>query len=578
MKPSIIHSIAVCLTAFALPFMVACNSQEESLTDTTEAALYLNIEPIVQSRAGVAELPDNEKMKSVRVVVLHADGTVEHNRDFSLEDAQAQKTILLKVTPDEKKRIFLFANEESVSAVEGVTGENQTLTDFFESYTDGDSGFEDAVNGLYFAPDYSGGKPIPMSSMYEIDFPAKGNFDGTFYVVRVATKFMVNFINWRGEDVIVDNFTIASHADKNFLMAHVGNSEQNRLLFNGKPWINWLKEVSDASSENDDYATTEAAGWLKDYGLPTQAKAETYTHGTVIVGKQTIDTENPANSKPGVAENVPVFYLPESKNPKAGATDGEQEYTMTIYINGRSEPFVCKLPNLKALFRNTHVVVNITMYHNLELSVDVIPFTPIDLKPDYGLQREEFTGYIIGKDLQGNDCWYDGNYYDPATAVPLYLGPKDNKGKFVTINGNEYLLVYADYERTAARLDHFFEKETRKKYLLTPEGITGYEIGNDMYLNKLRQRVWLDFGGDPNGNDDAKAIYEALKNVGLELKCCRILYEWDRLNWNQARWWGWKDVYPKYWFDVLGNRYPWSEGDTEKKRKGKLGEWVQYLE
>ena len=578
MKPSIIHSIAVCLTAFALPFMVACNSQEESLTDTTEAALYLNIEPIVQSRAGVAELPDNEKMKSVRVVVLHADGTVEHNSDFSLENAQAQKTILLKVTPDEKKRIFLFANEESVSAVEGVTGENQTLTDFFESYTDGDSGFEDAVNGLYFAPDYSDGKPIPMSSMYEIDFPAKGNFDGTFYVVRVATKFMVNFINWRGEDVIVDKFTIASHADKNFLMAHVGNSEQNRLLFNGKTWINWLKEVSDASSENDDYATTEAAGWLKDYELPTPSEAKTYTHGTFIVGKQTIDTENPANSKPGVAENVPVFYLPESKNPKAGATDGEQEYTMTIYINGRSEPFVCKLPNLKALFRNTHVVVNITMYHNLELSVDVIPFTPIDLKPDYGLQREDFTGYIIGKDLQGNDCWYDGNYYDPTTAVPLYLGPKDNKGKFVSINGNEYLLVYADYERTAARLDHFFEKETRKKYLLTPEGITGYEIGNDMYLNKLRQRVWLDFGGDPNGNDDAKAIYEALKNVGLELKCCRILYEWDRLNWNQARWWGWKDVYPKYWFDVLGNRYPWSEGDTEEKRKDKLGEWVQYLE
>lgn len=577
MKPSIIHSIAVCLTVFALPLMVACSSQEESLTDTTEAALYLNIEPIVQSRAGVAELPDNEKMKSVRVVVLHADGTVEHNRDFSLEDAQTQKTILLKVTPDEKKRIFLFANEESVSAVEGVTGENQTLTDFFESYTDGDSGFKDEVNGLYFAPDYSDGKPIPMSSMYEIDFPAKGNFDGTFYVVRVATKFMVNFINWRGEDVIVDKFTIASHADKNFLMAHVGNSEQNRLLFNGKTWINWLKEVSDASSENDDYATTEAAGWLKDYELPTSAKAE-YTHGTVIVGKQTIDTENPANSKPGVAENVPVFYLPESKNPKAGATDGEQEYTMTIYINGRSEPFVCKLPNLKALFRNTHVVVNITMYHNLELSVDVIPFTPIDLKPDYGLQREEFTGYIIGKDLQGNDCWYDGNYYDPATAVPLYLGPKDNKGKFVSINDKEYLLVYADYERTAARLDHFFEKETRKKYLLTPEGITGYEIGNDMYLNKLRQRVWLDFGGDPNGNDDAKAIYEALKNVGLELKCCRILYEWDRLNWNQARWWGWKDVYPKYWFDVLGNRYPWSEGDTEKKRKDKLGEWAQYLE
>ncbi|WP_145996567.1 hypothetical protein [Alistipes sp. cv1] len=390
MKPNIIHSIVICLTAFALLFMVACSSQEESLPDNvTEAVLYLNIATIGQTRASTAELPDNEKMNSVRVVVLHAaDGTVEHNRHFSLEGAQAQKTILLKVTPNEKKKIFLFANEESVSTVEGVTveGENQTLTAFFNSYTEGMPGFEAVVNNLYFAPDYSGGKPIPMSSMYEIDFPEKGNFDGTFYVVRVATKFMVNFMNWRGEEVIVDNFTIASHADKNFLMAHVNDSEQNEQLFNGKTWIDWLKEVSDASSENDDYAVTEAAGWLKDYELPAQAdKAITYTHGTVTVGKPTVDIDNLDNSKPGVAKNIPVFYLPESKSPKAGATDGEQEYTLTIKITGRDEPFVCKLPNLKALFRNTHVVVDITMYNSNEIIVDVIPYSEVILEPEFGL-------------------------------------------------------------------------------------------------------------------------------------------------------------------------------------------------
>ena len=390
MKPNIIHSIVICLTAFALLFMVACSSQEESLPDNvTEAALYLNIATIGQTRASTAELPDNEKMNSVRVVVLHAaDGTVEHNRHFSLEGAQAQKTILLKVTPNEKKKIFLFANEESVSTVEGVTveGENQTLTAFFNSYTEGMPGFEAAVNNLYFAPDYSGGKPIPMSSMYEIDFPEKGNFDGTFYVVRVATQFMVNFMNWRGEEVIVDNFTIASHADKNFLMAHVNDSEQNEQLFNGKTWIDWLKEVSDASSENDDYAVTEAAGWLKDYELPAQAdKAITYTHGTVTVGKPTVDIDTPDNSKPGVAKNIPVFYLPESKNLKAGTTDGEQEYTLTINIDGGTKPFVRKLPNLKALFRNTHVVVNITMYNSNEIVVDVIPYSEVNLEPEFGL-------------------------------------------------------------------------------------------------------------------------------------------------------------------------------------------------
>ena len=386
MKTSIIHSIVVCLAAFALPFMVACSSREESLPEEiSEAILYLNIEPVGLTRAGTATLPDNEKMHSVRVIVLHENGTVEHNKFYSLDGAQVQRAILLKVTPDEKKKIYLFANEESVSAVEGVADVNSTLSAFFHTYVEGMSGFEDAVNGLYFAPDYSAGKPIPMSSMYEIDFPEKGNFDGVFYVVRVATKFTVNFKNWRGEEVTVENFTIASHADRNFLMAHVSSYPKILNLETNQPyptWIDWLKAVSDASNEDSD-AATNRFGWLTDYRLPEQTTAKVYTHEGLKIGKPTVDIDYPDNSKPGVASDVPVFYLPESKNLKAGAT--EQEYILTIKIAGRAEPFVCKLDELKALFRNTHLVVNITMYNSNEIVVDVIPYSEVNLEPEFGL-------------------------------------------------------------------------------------------------------------------------------------------------------------------------------------------------
>ena len=390
MKPSIIHSIVVCLAAFTLPFMVACSSQEESLPEEiSEAILYLNIEPVGLTRAGTATLPDNEKMHSVRVIVLHENGTVEHNKFYSLDGAQVQRAILLKVTPDEKKKIYLFANEESVSAVEGVADVNSTLSAFFHTYVEGMSGFEDAVNGLYFAPDYSAGKPIPMSSMYEIDFPEKGNFDGVFYVVRVATKFTVNFKNWRGEEVTVENFTIASHADRNFLMAHVSSYPKILNLETNQPyptWIDWLKAVSDASNEDSD-AATNRFGWLTDYRLPEQTTAKVYTHEGLKIGKPTVDIENPDNSEPGVANVVPVFYLPESKNLKQeGATIvGEQEYTLSINIVGRAETFVCKLDKLKALFRNTHLVVNITMYNSNEIVVDVIPYSEVNLEPEFGL-------------------------------------------------------------------------------------------------------------------------------------------------------------------------------------------------
>lgn len=390
MKPNIIHSIVVCLAAFTLPFMVACRREESLPEEISEAILYLNIEPVGLTRAGTAGLPDNEKMHSVRVIVLHNDGKVEHNRHFSLENALAEKTILLKVTPNEKKKIFLFANEKSVSSVEGVTveGENKTLTAFFNSYTEGMSGFEDEVNELYFAPDYSVEEPIPMSSMYEIDFK-EGREDYQFYLVRAATKFTMNFMNWRGEEVTVENFSIESHADRNFLMAHVSsypdtqNPETNQKY---PTWIDWLKAVSDASNVDSD-AATNRFGWLTDYRLPEQTTAKVYTHEGLKIGKPTVDIENPNNSKPGVANVVPVFYLPESKNLKQeGATIvGEQEYTLSINIAGRAEPFVCKLDKLKALFRNTHLVVNVTMYNSNEIVVDVIPYSEVILEPEFGL-------------------------------------------------------------------------------------------------------------------------------------------------------------------------------------------------
>lgn len=388
MKTSIIHSIVVCLAAFILPFMVACSNQEESLPENVEeAVLCLNIEPIGQTRAGTATLPDNEKMHSVRVIVLHNDGTVEHNKFYALDDAQEQRSILLKVTPNEKKKIYLFANEESVSTVEGVSGNDTSLSEFFDSYKEGMrmNDFAIAVKDLYFAPDYSDGNPIPMSSMYEIDIPEKGVIEEIFYVVRVATKFTVNFFNWRGEEVTVENFSIESHADKNFLMAHVNSYPDTQNPETNQPyptWIDWLKAVSDASNEDSD-AATNRFGWLTDYELPEQSTATIYTHGKVTVGKPTVDIDNPDNSKPGVASVVPVFYLPESKNLKAGAT--EQKYTLSINIVGRAEPFVCKLDKLKALFRNTHLVVNITMYNSNEIVVDVIPYSEVILEPEFGL-------------------------------------------------------------------------------------------------------------------------------------------------------------------------------------------------
>lgn len=348
------------MAVFLLPSLVACSSHDDPApSEVQETAMYLSIAPLGQTRSSVAGLPDNEKMRTVRVIVLHEDGTVEHNRHFPLTSMEYEKKLIyLKVKPDEKKKIYLFANEESVSSVEGVTlpegSSATTLSDFFGLYPENASGFETAVNSLYFAPDYTGDKVITMSSSYEIEM-GKGQIEKTFYIVRVANKFTVKFENWRDEDVNVSGLSLSRHADKNFLMAQVGSHPHSDTY---TTWIDWLKDVSDKSSENDDYSVTEAAGWLTDYNLPDQAdNTLTYTHQeTLTVAKSTVDALNPGNIVPGKTETF--FYIPESKDLNS---DGEQEYTMSLRVNGPKEPLSFTLPNLKSLFRNTHVVVTVRM-------------------------------------------------------------------------------------------------------------------------------------------------------------------------------------------------------------------------
>lgn len=407
MKKNLIHSISVWLAIFMLSLLAACRSSEDAVDpESTEVGLYLNIAPFVESRTDMSTLlDDNEKMKSLRVVVLHDSGNdsgkVEHNKFYNLlREEQGNKLVILKVKRNEKKKIFLFANEESVTKVEFQPSDEEVvtnqedeatnLTSFFNKYKEegDDKGFETAVNNLYFEPKYTDETAIPMSSMYEVDAMPQGGYDKKdLYVVRVATKFTVKFENWRTTKVKVNSFSISNHADKNFLMAHVNSYPNQGEKDPAWKWINWMTTaISEESSEND----TKAAGWLKDYDLP---KAATHTK-TYEKKDITVSAWSPSKEGPGTPGEGPTmyFYLPESKNIEEGAT--EQEYTMTIKINVDGErtekTFEFKLPNpeapnLEALFRNTHVVINILIKDNIELKVDLHPYTSVILEPMFGI-------------------------------------------------------------------------------------------------------------------------------------------------------------------------------------------------
>ena len=371
------------LVSWAL-LSASCRGGEVSYTDEVQpdddtAILVLRTGLLDQTRASdrVNDAVDNsvEYMYTLRIVILHENGTVEHNMyiDFG-EIPQTECYRIFKVTRNETKKIYLIANEENAST---------DLHEQLETLTTGNTTFASIVDNFVFIPDYK--NPIPMSSVYDVPVKAENLVEREFYLVRAATKFAFRFTNKRKSKVSIDAIHISDIAGATYLIPH--KREPLFMSFDDESlyWINWLKKVADESQQSpDDVELADKRGWIQAYDIPSETSHQEVTvNGPLEVPSMTGD-------QPGKAV-FPVFYLPESKKLKAGsATYGEQEYTLKLDMseNGKELSFTKTFPNLKALFRNTHVLVDITFTEKDEVKVQVGPYAEVILEPEFGLKPE----------------------------------------------------------------------------------------------------------------------------------------------------------------------------------------------
>ena len=371
------------LVSWAL-LSASCRGGEVSYTDEVQpdddtAILVLRTGLLDQTRASdrVNDVVDNsvEYMYTLRIVILHENGTVEHNMyiDFG-EIPQTECYRIFKVTRNETKKIYLIANEENAST---------DLHEQLETLTTGNTTFASIVDNFVFIPDYK--NPIPMSSVYDVPVKAENLVEREFYLVRAATKFAFRFTNKRKSKVSIDAIHISDIAGATYLIPH--KREPLFMSFDDESlyWINWLKKVADESQQSpDDVELADKRGWIQAYDIPSETSHQEVTvNGPLEVPSMTGD-------QPGKAV-FPVFYLPESKKLKAGsATYGEQEYTLKLDMseNGKELSFTKTFPNLKALFRNTHVLVDITFTEKDEVKVQVVPYAEVILEPEFGLKPE----------------------------------------------------------------------------------------------------------------------------------------------------------------------------------------------
>lgn len=371
------------LVSWAL-LSASCRGGEVSYTDEVQpdddtAILVLRTGLLDQTRASdrVNDAVDNpvEYMYTLRIVILHENVTVEHNMyiDFG-EIPQTECYRIFKVTRNETKKIYLIANEENAST---------DLHEQLETLTTGNTTFASIVDNFVFIPDYK--NPIPMSSVYDVPVKAENLVEREFYLVRAATKFAFRFTNKRKSKVSIDAIHISDIAGATYLIPH--KREPLFMSFDDESlyWINWLKKVADESQQSpDDVELADRRGWIQAYDIPSETSHQEVTvNGPLEVPSMTGD-------QPGKAV-FPVFYLPESKKLKAGsATYGEQEYTLKLDMseNGKELSFTKTFPNLKALFRNTHVLVDITFTEKDEVKVQVVPYAEVILEPEFGLKPE----------------------------------------------------------------------------------------------------------------------------------------------------------------------------------------------
>lgn len=371
------------LVSWAL-LSASCRGGEVSYTDEVQpdddtAILVLRTGLLDQTRASdrVNDAVDNpvEYMYTLRIVILHENGTVEHNMyiDFG-EIPQTECYRIFKVTRNETKKIYLIANEENAST---------DLHEQLETLTTGNTTFASIVDNFVFIPDYK--NPIPMSSVYDVPVKAENLVEREFYLVRAATKFAFRFTNKCKSKVSIDAIHISDIAGATYLIPH--KREPLFMSFDDESlyWINWLKKVADESQQSpDDVELADKRGWIQAYDIPSETSHQEVTvNGPLEVPSMTGD-------QPGKAV-FPVFYLPESKKLKAGsATYGEQEYTLKLDMseNGKELSFTKTFPNLEALFRNTHVLVDITFTEKDEVKVQVVPYAEVILEPEFGLKPE----------------------------------------------------------------------------------------------------------------------------------------------------------------------------------------------
>lgn len=335
---------------------------EAPVNPDEEGKVWLHINVSSLDAANLYSDNNRDLIYSLRVIMLNDKGEVEFNHYERLSTPQSKYDFEVLAQAG-GKRFYFIANADNLDIYEPGNKSPIKEREFFGRYPLGSTGFEEAVKELYYENKYfeNTSYPLPYTSKYVVK-AEKGKQNFEFWLVKGATKYTVHIENSREESVVLHDLYISQLVDQMYLMPHVSQE-----TISGKYWIDWLREVSDASHESEsnqgDVDFNDKWGWLTGYQVPENAEVfDLYlvqNAEITISGLQTSTNETP---KPGTADLGP-FYSVEGRNLREDG-GGIQQYSLHLRLKDNKDNREVEdyriFPNLSALFRNSHVIINIT--------------------------------------------------------------------------------------------------------------------------------------------------------------------------------------------------------------------------
>ncbi|MDE6279621.1 MAG: hypothetical protein K2M05_06570 [Paramuribaculum sp.] len=367
--------------------LAGCNDPDEPGVDDErdlQANICLDISLInrdaLSSRGGTvvddlnyfeAPVSRYEQISTMRIIIVDANGRVEHNRLLSFDSPVINTKAVFKVKPLETKQIYLFGNELPRAGWEGNGYYD------FSSIRAGQRFPVEEISALTVGSATPGTPMIDNTGATRTYLPINEHFERTLTATEPGTEenpseTFALFVTRSGVKFSVEaTYDGRLTAPSSLLTV---DSVKINAIGNREYLLPTATEYYPSKSVE---ATTEGEGrFITAYKVPESGVINS------IITLPTLLTF--PTSGQGKSVYAPEIYYPETQL-ATGLKYQIQIVTGVASVAGALYSDWVDLPNLDDLPRNTHVIIRLHLEaQTLRCVVDLLPYREIELKPQYG--------------------------------------------------------------------------------------------------------------------------------------------------------------------------------------------------